>query len=187
MQQMKAHDSPTTSLHYHSRRQFTLPPLQRLCKRTTAARENGIELGGSKAQNRTWEFQHRAQTIRHIIRRQLIEQAEDILTVGTQLPVGNSAAKAKLVKVPNSDVASEEDRMRTVQRYYLSDNIRDGVGVRATEPLYTRGIGVDGDVLCVVELDDAIDVRVGCAVKGAYVDEGWRSVRSVRWEEFVQE
>ena len=109
------------------------------------------------------------------------------MAVGTQLAVGNGAAKAELVKVPNSDVASEEDRMRFVQRQNLSDNIVDGVGVRATEPLYTRGSRVDGDVLCVVELDNAIDVRVGCAVEGAYVDEGWRSVRSMRWEEFVQE
>ena len=109
------------------------------------------------------------------------------MAIGTQLAVGNGAAKAELIKVPNSDVASEENRMCTVPRYDLSDNIGDGVGVRATEPLYTRGIGVDGDVFCVVEFDDAIDVRVGCAVKGAYVDEGWRSVRSMRWEEFVQE
>lgn len=78
--------------------------------------------------------------------------------VETQLAVGNGAAKAECVKDPDSDVAPEEDRVRTVQRQDLNDNIGDGVRVCAAEPLYTRGIRVDRDVLRVVELDDTVDV-----------------------------
>ena len=77
--------------------------------------------------------------------------------------------------------------MRSVQRHRLNGEIGDGVWDRATEPLYSIGIRVDGDVLCVVELDDAVDIRVRCAVKGAYVDEGWSAVGSERWKEFVHE
>ena len=107
--------------------------------------------------------------------------------VGTQFAIGNGTAKVECVKIPISHVASEEDRVGAVQRQDLTDNIGDGIGIRAAEPLNTRGIGVDRDVLGVVECDDAIDVRIRCAIEGAHVEEGWRSVGSVRGEKFVQE
>lgn len=93
------------------------------------------------------------------------------MSVQTQLAVGNGAAEIKRVKVSNSYVASKEDRMCTVQRHDLCDNVGDGVGVRPAEPLYTSGIGVDRNVLCVVEHNKTVHVRVGCAVKGASVDK----------------
>ena len=95
------------------------------------------------------------------------------MRVETQLAVGNGAAKVERVKVAKSNVASEEDGMRTVERYDLIDDVGDGVRIRPTEPLYTRGIGVHRDVLGIVECDDTVDVRVRRAVEGARVDEEW--------------
>ena len=109
------------------------------------------------------------------------------MRVETQLAVGNGGAKAEGVKVPDSHVTPEEDRVRSVQRHRFIGDFGNGVGIRATEPLCTRGIGVDRDVLCVVELDHTVDVRVGRAVEGADVDVGWWSVDSVRREELVHE
>ena len=77
--------------------------------------------------------------------------------------------------------------MRSVQIHDLDDEIGDGVGFCAAEPTFATGHGVHGDMLRVVEPDVAVDIRVSGAVEGAEVEEDWRAVRSVGWEEFVEE
>lgn len=76
--------------------------------------------------------------------------------------------------------------MRGVQIDDLHDESADVVGVCAAEPARSPG-RVDGDVLRVVEHDVAVCVGVGGAVEGAEVDEGGRAVRTVGWEELVEE
>ena len=77
--------------------------------------------------------------------------------------------------------------MSGVQVDDLEDKIGDGVGVGAAVPLWSHGIGVDGNVLGVVERGDAVYVGVGSAVESADVDKSWRSVGSMGWEKLVEE
>lgn len=166
---------------------ITPSPLQRRGQRTPTIRENGIELRSSKTQKRTRDRLDRTQTVRHIIRRELVEQAEYILRVETEFAVRDAAAKVERVEVSDADVAAEEDGVRSVQGNDLGHEIGDGVGICAAEPAYSAGHGVHGDMFCVVELYDAVYIRVSGTVEGAEVEEDGRAVGSVGGEEFVEE
>ena len=109
------------------------------------------------------------------------------MCVDTELAIRDAAAEVERVEIPNADVAAEEDGVRSVQIDDLEHEIGDGVGFCAAEPAYATGHGVHGDMLCIVELDDAVDIRVGGAVEGAKVEEDGRAVGSMGWEEFVEE
>ena len=149
---------------------ITPRPLQRRGQRTPTIRENRIELRSSKTQNFTRDRQDRIHTIRHIIRRELVEQAEYILRVETEFAVRDTAAKVERVEVSDADVAAEEDGVRSVQGNDLGHELGKGVGICAAEPAYSAGHGVHGDMFCVVELYDAIYIRVSGTVEGDEVE-----------------
>lgn len=109
------------------------------------------------------------------------------MCVETELAIRDAAAKVERVEIPNSDVASKENRMRSVQIHDLDDEIGDGVGFCAAEPAFATGHRVHGNMLCVVEPDVAVDIRVRGAVEGAEVEEDWRAVGSMGGEELVEE
>lgn len=76
--------------------------------------------------------------------------------------------------------------MCSVQIDDLKNESADIVWVGATEPSWSTG-GVDGDVLRVVEHDIAVCVGIRGAVEGAEVEEGWRPIRTMGREKFVEE
>ena len=77
--------------------------------------------------------------------------------------------------------------MRGVQVSDLDEKVGDGIRVGTAEPAWLTGNGANGYVLCVVELGDAICVRIGGAVEGADVKECWRPINAMRREELVEE
>lgn len=158
------------SLHqtYPSQRPLRNSTLLSRDQRAPAVFEDRIELASSKAQNLARKRQQPAQAIRHVFRRQLVEQAKDILWVAAQLAVGNGP-ETQRVKVSDSGVAAEEDGVCGIQVEHLDDESADVVRVGAAKPSWSAG-RVDGDVLCVVELDVPIYVRVGGAIERANVE-----------------
>ena len=107
--------------------------LQRVKQRAPTVLENWIEILNSKVQNLARKRQHPAQAIRHVIRRQLVEQAEDILRIAAQLAVGNGP-ETQRVEISGSRVAAEEDGVRGVQVEHLDDESGDVVGVGTALP-----------------------------------------------------
>ena len=105
--------------------------------------------------------------------------------VAAQLAVGNGP-ETQRVKISGSRVAAEEDGVRGVQVEHLDDESADVVGVGAAEPSRSAG-GVDGDVLCVVELYVPICVWVGGAIKCADVEENGGRGGTVRWKKLIEE
>ena len=77
--------------------------------------------------------------------------------------------------------------MRSVQVHNLGDGISDGVGLGAAEPARSNAIRADGNVLRIVEHDVAVYVWVGGAVERTDVKETRRPVRSMGWEQLVEE
>ena len=76
--------------------------------------------------------------------------------------------------------------MRGIQVEHLDDESADVVWVGAAEPCRFAG-RFDGDVLCVVEFDIPIFVRVGGTIERANVDEEGRCGGTVGREELVEE
>ena len=105
--------------------------------------------------------------------------------VAAQLAVGNGP-ETQRVKVSDSGVAAEEDGVCGVQVQHLDDESADVVGVGAAEPCRLAG-RADGDVLCVVELDVPVHVRVGGAIERANVEVDGRCGGTVGWKELVEE
>ena len=107
--------------------------LQRVDQRAPTIFENGIEIGRRKVQQLARKRQHRAQAIRHVVRRQLVEQAEDILRIAAQLAISDGP-EIQRVEISDAGVAAEEDGVCGVQVEHLDDESGDGVGFGTAHP-----------------------------------------------------
>lgn len=115
----------------------------------------------------------------------MVEQAKHVLRVEAELAIGNRAV-AERVEIANSNIAAEQDRVRSVQIDDLNDKSADIVRIGATEPAWSTS-WVDGDVLRVVEHNVAARGGVGGAVECADVEEGGRPGGTMGREELVEE
>lgn len=159
--------------------------LQRRGQRAPAVREDGIKLSSDESQNFTRNRQNRTQAIGYIIRRQLVEQAKDVLWVEAQFTI-RDGAEVECVEIPNPNIATKEDGVCSVQIDHLKNESADVVCVGAAEPTWSTG-GVDGDVLRVREHDVAVYIGVTGAVECADVNEGGRASGTMGGQKFVDE
>ena len=133
MKSNKIPQSMSSSSHPTLATAATKLNLQRVNQRAPTTFEDGIEIVSSKGQQLARKLQHGAQAIRHVVRRQLVEQAKDILWVAAQLAVGNGP-ETQRVEVSFSGVAAEENGVCGVQVEHLLDELGDGVGIGTAKP-----------------------------------------------------
>ena len=122
-------------------------------KRTPRTRENGqsIQLRNREGPHLLRQgAQLTLQTTRHILRRNLIEQADDVIRVGTQQAVlhahDTSTTCAQRVEVVGlARVAAEEDRRAAVHGDEIVRDVREGKGREAVVPVIRDALAAAED------------------------------------------
>lgn len=113
-----------------------LPSRSSQLQRTPILFENRVQLPGRERQHIARERQDRVQTIRHIVRRDLIQQTDRIVGVETEGAVAfhRCAEPAQGVEIILADVPAQQDGMQGIHLHEVAGDIHQRHRAPAAQP-----------------------------------------------------
>ena len=155
-------------------------------QRTPIILKNRIQLPRRKSNHLRRKRKHPAQAIRHIIDRQLVQQANDIIRIETKLPIRDRGAEAPHgIEVVLAHVAPKQYRMLRVHGHEVVGHVYQGHGSTTVEPLVWNLLGVvedefaAADVRCSEKgfLDREVGITLNAKGREELEEEGCRAVQ----------
>ena len=147
-------------------------------QRTSILLENRIQFAGRELQHRSRERQHRVQTVRHVIRRDLIQQTDRIIAIQTELPVRHGGPEtAQGIEIVLADISSQKDRVHAVHLNEVVGDIDQSHRTSAVEPAFGRDLfRIVEDELAAADVLGTEEELLDREVRVAFDAETWEEL-----------